>query len=324
MSDDQKLLPSFAELVSYLSLEPSALNASETISAQRGALSPTRTLSPSNARHLPYPQVGLSPSRRNTFTDPINLPSASSPPKAASGELVMRPNLRHLTRQRSLSDSQTQPPKLVTEYSYSYQRRRSKSTAQDTNRLGLQLTPDGLQNLPHMDQQSQAPRVMKFKLRSSTSLKPFQCEYCGYSCKDRSNMRKHKRTHTGEKPYGCDICGNHFAQRSSLTRHVRQIHQKKELQKLSSRDDAASSLSSTTALSYFPPASAASISNPSKLQQVSPLSSDASRLPSAQSFVSPFSSSSFSGSPNRTPLPFGRSSSLTERPSSHIFSFPQT
>ena len=51
--------------------------------------------------------------------------------------------------------------------------------------------------------------------------KPYGCQYCTYSCSQKSSMIIHMRVHTGERPYKCNLCPYRATQRSSLTRHQR-------------------------------------------------------------------------------------------------------
>ncbi|XP_058892777.1 zinc finger protein 394 [Kogia breviceps] len=51
--------------------------------------------------------------------------------------------------------------------------------------------------------------------------RPYMCDTCEKSFKQRSDLFKHQRTHTGEKPYGCSVCGKSFSQSATLVKHQR-------------------------------------------------------------------------------------------------------
>ena len=59
--------------------------------------------------------------------------------------------------------------------------------------------------------------------RASDADKPFQCRFCTYRSKMRSDVDTHERKHTGDKPFVCDreSCEYATAWNSNLRRHMR-------------------------------------------------------------------------------------------------------
>ena len=67
------------------------------------------------------------------------------------------------------------------------------------------------------------PFAMAYQLKAHVETghpdyKPFNCEICGLSFKNREMLRKHQSTHT--KPYCCEKCGQRFGQKVSLKTHM--------------------------------------------------------------------------------------------------------
>ena len=51
--------------------------------------------------------------------------------------------------------------------------------------------------------------------------KPFACDICEKSFKQKAYLTTHRRIHTGEKPYECDICKKFFSHNNTLVMHMR-------------------------------------------------------------------------------------------------------
>jgi hypothetical protein len=62
--------------------------------------------------------------------------------------------------------------------------------------------------------------VIRIQKKDDGSIKPYECDVCHSSFKDRSNLVKHIRVHTKERPFECTICGNRYAHSQTLRDHM--------------------------------------------------------------------------------------------------------
>ncbi|CAL1279633.1 unnamed protein product [Larinioides sclopetarius] len=70
------------------------------------------------------------------------------------------------------------------------------------------------------DNSSQNSDYMKCHILSQMDDHLFNCDLCGKSFRQKSNLNNHVRTHTGERPFSCWICGKDFAQKATLNYHM--------------------------------------------------------------------------------------------------------
>ena len=54
--------------------------------------------------------------------------------------------------------------------------------------------------------------------------KPFKCELCSLTFKQKVQLVHHKRRHTGELPFQCDICGKAFHSKQRARQHMQNVH----------------------------------------------------------------------------------------------------
>ncbi|KAF6214941.1 hypothetical protein GE061_009686 [Apolygus lucorum] len=54
--------------------------------------------------------------------------------------------------------------------------------------------------------------------------RPFACDFCEFTSRTKSNLKRHLPIHTGEKPYACNICDFRSARLQNLQAHKTNKH----------------------------------------------------------------------------------------------------
>ena len=75
---------------------------------------------------------------------------------------------------------------------------------------------------------TQQPATENSKRRSNFGNHVFECQYCGKSCYQKSDLLRHLRIHTGAKPYRCEICGKFFRLRHHVNNHTLTVHSQEQ------------------------------------------------------------------------------------------------
>ncbi|XP_058830397.1 gastrula zinc finger protein XlCGF8.2DB-like isoform X2 [Topomyia yanbarensis] len=57
-------------------------------------------------------------------------------------------------------------------------------------------------------------------LETASSIRPYECQFCGKQFVYKKNLNEHARIHSGERPFSCDICGMTFARYDSRMNHL--------------------------------------------------------------------------------------------------------
>uniref|UniRef100_A0A8C6T9P9 C2H2-type domain-containing protein n=1 Tax=Neogobius melanostomus TaxID=47308 RepID=A0A8C6T9P9_9GOBI len=61
--------------------------------------------------------------------------------------------------------------------------------------------------------------LLNVHMRAHSEERPFTCDQCGSSFKDKAKLKRHSVVHTGKRDFSCDECGRSFGRLSTLRTH---------------------------------------------------------------------------------------------------------
>ena len=71
---------------------------------------------------------------------------------------------------------------------------------------------------------SQSSSLQRHKRHVHSSIRPYDCPYCGKLFKRNTHLKHHVRIHTGAKPYSCRHCSQCFTHHIQLNTHLLKSH----------------------------------------------------------------------------------------------------